>query len=232
MNNPLATRFELRSPNPKSDTYLVIAASYLAMLDGIRAALENQKTPSELEKSLSKAYGEADFYLEKDREYRSEKDVFIDYTAEERDRLFGKVPRTVWENLCSFEKYPEKVKVFMQDDVMTSPTLESFKEAILAQWATELHNRIIPNTMDLVRECKKLHDDGDCTNFDISNWQEIQLMRIDLAQDSIKEKSLLTRIKIALDTQDYDTASDLQIEMQGAVEKLVDAYVSYKKNLF
>ena len=35
--NPLATRFELRSPNPNSNTYLVIAASYMAMLDGIRA---------------------------------------------------------------------------------------------------------------------------------------------------------------------------------------------------
>ena len=35
LGNPLATRFELRAPNPKSNTYLVIAASYMAMLDGI-----------------------------------------------------------------------------------------------------------------------------------------------------------------------------------------------------
>lgn len=45
VGNPMATRFELRSPNPKSNTYLVIAASYMAMLDGIKEALEHGKTP-------------------------------------------------------------------------------------------------------------------------------------------------------------------------------------------
>ena len=45
----------------------------MAMLDGIDKALREEKTPSELESSLSKKYGEEDFYLEKDREYRSEK---------------------------------------------------------------------------------------------------------------------------------------------------------------
>ena len=39
----MATRFELRSPNPKSNTYLVLAASYMAMLDGIKAALEAER---------------------------------------------------------------------------------------------------------------------------------------------------------------------------------------------
>ena len=62
--NPMSTRFELRAPNPKSNTYLVIAASYLAILDGIKAVLAAGKGPSELEKSLSKKYGDEDFYLE------------------------------------------------------------------------------------------------------------------------------------------------------------------------
>ena len=42
--NPLSTRFELRSPNPKTNKYLVLATSYLAMLDGIEACLKHQKT--------------------------------------------------------------------------------------------------------------------------------------------------------------------------------------------
>ena len=33
----------------------------------------------------------------KDREYRSEDDVFEDFSEEERSRLFGKPPATVWE---------------------------------------------------------------------------------------------------------------------------------------
>ncbi|MFR0902803.1 MAG: glutamine synthetase, partial [Anaerovoracaceae bacterium] len=96
--NPLATRFELRSPNPKSNTYLVLASSYMAMLDGVRSALEAGKTPEELEKSISKSLGEEDFYLETEREYRTEKDVFEDFTEEERKRRF-KYAGHVWENL-------------------------------------------------------------------------------------------------------------------------------------
>jgi glutamine synthetase len=232
IRSPFSTRFELRSPNPKSNTYLVIAASYLAMLDGIRAALKDSRSSEDLLASLSKKYGEEDFYLEKDREYRSEKDVFDAYTGEERNRLFGSAPRTVWENLSAFDKYPEKFDVLTQGGVMDALTLESFREATLSQWATELYNRIIPNTMDFVRECRKLHDDGDCTDYDARNWEKIQNLRAHLGKDKIKEKSLLTRIKAALDDKDFAMASKLQIEMHEKSDELSEAYTLYKKNLF
>ena len=231
VSNPLATRFELRSPNPKSNTYLVLATAYLSMLDGIKASLESGKTPKELEASLSKKYGEEDFYLEKERAYRSEKDVFEEYTKEERDKLFGKVPATVWENLCAFNENPEKRKVLEIQGVIDQVTLESYKEAILGAWATELYNRIIPNTMNLVRECKKAHLDNDCTDYDVLNWNKIQDLRVYLGQDKIKEKCLLTRVKKALDEENYQEASDLQIEMQKKVQDLMEIYFEYKKNL-
>ncbi len=232
VGNPAATRFELRSPNPKSNTYLVIAASYMAMLDGIKEALEHNKTPEDLEKSISKGYGEEDFYLDTDRVYRSEKDVFDEYTQEERDMFFGKAPRTVWENLQAFEKYPEKLSIFKRDDVMTEITLESYKQAILDQWATELHNRIIPDTMDLIRACSKAHDDLDCVDYDRSNWEKIQRLRNHLGRDTLDDYCLLTRVKMALDEGEYDKASELQIEMQEKVQQLTELYIIYKKNLF
>lgn len=232
IKNPLATRFELRSPNPKSNTYLVLASSYLTMLDGITAALRAQKTPEELLESLSKNAGEADFYLEKDRAYRSERDVFEEYTQEEREQLFGKAPATVWENLQAFHKYPEKADVLInREGVFDRIALESYEEATLAAWSTELHNRIIPNTMALVRECRKLHDDQECTDYDLQNWKRIQELRIYLGQDEIVKKSLLTRIKQALDGKNYDEASALQIEMQEKVLELFDTFTEYKKNL-
>jgi glutamine synthetase len=231
MDNPQGMRFELRSPNPKSNTYLVIASAYMAMLDGIKYALDNSKTSEQVLASLSKKYGQEDFYLEKNREYRSEKDVFEAYTEEERNKLFGEAPRTVWENLSAFDKYPEKLKVFMQGDVMNELTLESFKEATLSQWATELYNRLIPNAMDVVRECRKLHEEHDCTDYDTENWDKIQSLRIYLGQDKIKEKSLLTRIKTALDEKNYALASGLQIEMQEKMNELSEIYILYKKNL-
>ena len=231
VNNPLSARFELRSPNPKSNTYLVIAASYLGMLDGIKAAVYGKKTPELLLESLSKEYGEEDFYLETDRVYRSEKDVFKDYTPEEREKLFGKVPRTVWENLCAIKENPEKVAVFMEGNVMNSVTIESFRLTTLGNWATELHNRIVPGTRDLVRDCRRLHQDNDCTDLDKVNWHEIQELRVYLGQDSLKSRCLLSRIIDALDEENYQLASDLQIEMQGRVEELVKRYVEYKRNL-
>lgn len=232
VENPMATRFELRSPNPNSNTYLVIAASYMAMLDGIKEALEHKKTPLELENSVSKEYGEEDFYLDTDRMYRSELDVFDEYTEEERDKYFGQAPRTVWENIQAFEKYPEKLEIFKRDDVMTDLTLQSYRKAVLDQWATELHNRIVPETMDLIRACSKVHDDLDCVDYDRHYWEKIQRLRNQMGRDTLDELCLLTRINRALDAKDYQTASDLQIEMQERVSELTDLYITYKKNLF
>lgn len=230
--NTLATRFELRSPNPKSNTYLVIAAAYMAMLDGIKAALEAEKTSKDLEASLSKGFEAEDFYLEPNRIYRSEKDVFDEYTEEERTQLFGKVPRTVWENIMAFENYPEKLKVFQRDNVMTPITLDSYKAATVAQWATELHNRIVPNTMDLIRQCVKCHDDVHCVDYDVVYWEKINTIRNYLGRDRLEEKCLLSRIVTALDNENYAVASDLQLEMQQKVKELTDLYIVYKKNLF
>lgn len=232
INNPLSTRFELRSPNPKSNTYLVIASGFMCMLDGIKAALESKKTPAELEKSLSKKEGEQDFYLETGREYRTERDVFEEFTQEERDRLFGRAPATVWENIKAFDLYPEKLAVLMRGGVMDRLSLESYRHAIVGQWATELHNRIIPDTVNFVRECRKRHNVEDCSDLDDLMWSKISKMRRELAQDTINEKCLLTQIKDALDEEEYESASELQLLAQQKVSELGTMYAQYKNNLF
>lgn len=228
--NPLATRFELRSPNPNSNTYLVIAASYMAMIDGIRAAVTAGKTPAELEKSISKKKGEEDFYLETGREYRSEKDVFAHYTPEERDDIFGRPPETVWENITAFDKYPEKLEIFKIGGVMTDIVLESYREAIVNQWATELYNRIIPNAMDTVRNCRRLHNDN-ATDYDIGMWAKISAQRDKIAKNTMNKFCILKKISDALDKADYNLASQLQLEAQREIRKLIDMYSSYKRNL-
>ena len=232
VGNPMATRFELRSPNPRSNTYLVLAASYMAMLDGIKEALENGKSPEELEKSISKGYGEEDFYLDTNRIYRSEKDVFDEYTQEERDKYFGEVPRTVWENLQAFEKYPEKLDIFKRDDVMTEAALESYREAVLEQWSTELQNRTVPETMAALRRCKRRHTDEESVDYDRHYWGKVLRLRNELGKNSLDETCILTRIIQALQSKDYEKASALQIEMQSKFEELVDLYMIYRKNLF
>ena len=115
---------------------------------------------------------------------------------------------------------------------MNDMTLASYREATVSQWATELHDRIIPNNMEVVRRCVKLHDDEDCTNLDIQRWLEIDLKRKLIGKDSMRERCLLSSVRDALDSGDYEKASKLQIEMQKSVEQLAEMYITYKKNLF
>mgnify|MGYP002729367799 CR=1 FL=1 len=44
IGNPKATRFELRAPNPFTNTYLCVSCLYLTALDGIEYALASRRT--------------------------------------------------------------------------------------------------------------------------------------------------------------------------------------------
>ena len=228
--NPMATRFELRAPNPKSNTYLVLATSYMAMLDGIEKTLKAGKTPADLEQSISKKHGVEDFYLETEREYRSESNVFEDYTEEEREHLFGVAPATVWENLQALKKYPEKVEA-VRGGVIGQLSIDSFYEATLSQWMMELHSRIIPNYMNIVRECVQVHDEF-ATDYDIKNWNDVQELRLYLGKSTLSGKCLLARVVDTLEEGDYEKASQLQLEAQKKINLLLHLYSKYKKNLF
>ena len=95
----------------------------------------------------------------------------------------------------------------------------------------ELHNRDIPNNMDIVRECVKLHGD-DATDYDVVNWNIVNRLRLHIGKNTMAEKCLLTRCIEALDAGDYNLASDLQVEIQQKMAELIETYISYKKNLF
>ena len=85
--------------------------------------------------------------------------------------------------------------------------------------------------MDMVRECKKVHDEDECTDFDMMNWGKIQNLRVYLGQNTIAVKCLISRIIDALNEENYNLASDLQIEMQEKSAELAKLYHNYKKNL-
>ncbi len=229
--NPMATRFELRSPNPHSNTYLVCGVGYMLMLDGIRAVLEACKTSAELEAAISKSYGEEVFYLEKNREYRSEKNVFTEYTEEEREKLFGAAPATVWECFSVFDERPEDMEKIILDDDTIAAIIHSYRAQMLAKWSTEYHDRLIPQAMDFVRRCVKRHG-ADATDFDLFNWENVNKLRLELAKDSLGQKSVLSAAKTALDGGDYAKAAELELRIQKMTEQLRSEYTEYTKNLF
>ena len=228
--NPLATRFELRSPNPHSNIYLTLSVSYMAMLDGILYALEDNKTEEDLLLELSKKPGEDAGYLEKDRAYRSEEDVFEFYSDDERNNYFGKAPSTVYENLIQLDKYSEKLSVLKRNNVFSDQLINSFKLAILQRWTTDIIHRIILNHAAEVRSFKLLHSNN-ALDLDISNWMTINNLRHYIMKDTYTSKGLFTRIKDAISNEDYSLASNLLNELEDNMKKLRDLYSNYTKNL-
>lgn len=232
VNSPLATRFELRSPNPLSNTYLVIAGLYQTMLHGIKKVAESKLTTKELEKELSKDIGEEGFYLDKNRAYRDENDVFEHYTEEERNRRYSKPPATVYENVKGLENNKEKLDSLTQGEVFSNKTIKSFVSSILDKWSKELNYRIIQSNIKIIRGCKKLHTVENMDAIDEIHWNKIENLKIELMKNTMTKKSLFCLIKEALEIHDYEMASKLQLEMNKKMEELQELYIHYKKNIF
>ncbi|HBD62963.1 MAG TPA: glutamine synthetase, partial [Clostridiales bacterium] len=233
INNPGAIRFELRSPNPYSNAYLVIAASYQAMLDGIRNVIAAELSCEDLEREISKKYGEDSVYLEKYREYRSEEDVFEKYTQEERNKLYGIAPATVWENLSGFSSCESKQQVLKAGDVFTDKLINSFKESTMQKWKNELTGRIVHDNIMLLKTFVKLHNEQDhSTDLDVVNWEKIIYLKTKLMKDSMSKKCIFTKIKTAIKDGDYDAASELQKQMNEKMTEIRALYIEYKNNIF
>jgi glutamine synthetase len=230
-NNPLATRFELRSPNPHTNSFLCMSSMLMAMDDGIDHVLKENRDEDSLLEELSKTPEDDGIYLQKGRAYRSEVNVFEDFTDAERDRIFGKVPATVYENIKAFSIYPEKLSILKKGDVFRNSIIDSYQSAVLNKWVTEIQHRIIPDLMREIRGYKLLHDPANASDLDISNWLAIRDLRVELMKDSLNRTSTFTRIKEALDKENYDLASQLQKDIYTKMDNLRMLYSLYKKNL-
>lgn len=228
IGNPKVTRFELRSPNPFTNTYLCVSCLYLTALDGIRYAVTFGKEPEELLAELSKKAGEKADYLEKDRAYRCEGNMFDDFTEEERNAAFGRPPATVWENVKIMKENPDKTAVLTKGDMLNEAIVDSFLASIVYRWKNELIDRIIPGIETSVRKYKKLNHYG---GLDERRWKSIEAKRIELAKDMDENPSICSRLKEALESGDYDTASDLQLELIAKAQALEDEYRTYALNI-
>ncbi len=221
-NNPMATRFELRSPNPHTNTYLCLASLLMSMVDGMDYAKDKER--DSLLKELSKEKNEDYPYLEKGRVYRTEKDVYDDFTDEEREDLFGQVPENVYENSRAFDLYPDKVRVLSKGNVFTPKLIESYNEALLYKWYTEIHHRIIPSLMDEIRSLRKRHIDGEFIE-DKLNCDKVMGLKIELMKSTSQGQGIFNQMRSALEKKDYESLSDLQKIME---KKMMDLRVAYK----
>lgn len=228
IDNPKATRFEMRSPNPLTNTYIAIATFYLAALDGMKAVLASGKTTKELEADISKKAGEKSFYLETDRQYRTEDDVFEDFTPAERNKLFGQPPATVWENLQALKQNPEKRKVLTASGILKDEFIESFCEAAMIRWKTEMVMQYLPEYVGKIKKLKMLCN---INSVDKANWDKVDELRQELAKDRPGRMSLFSKIRQAMQKGNFDKASDLQIKIQSKMNEVQGLYHDYCLNI-
>mgnify|MGYP002561947628 CR=1 FL=1 len=153
------------------------------------------------------------------------------FTDEERNKYFGKAPATIYENISALDKYPEKVQVLKRNDVLTEQLINSVKIAVTNRWILEISHRVLNSYGDKIRGYKALHSVDKALDLDITNWTNINNLRVYLMKDTYTNKSLFTRIKEAFDKKDLELASNLYIELEEKMEELRKLYSSYKRNL-
>ncbi|MCQ2466142.1 MAG: glutamine synthetase [Clostridia bacterium] len=228
MDNVYATRFELRAPNPHTNTYLCLSAIYQCMLDGINYAISSKKSIKELEAEFCKPYGAEADYLEKDRLYRCEDDIFEDMTREERDKMFGTPPATVYDSLKNFLSSESILDILCAGDVFNSQILSSYSHAMLDMWQMELMDRIIPHNIRTLRKITKLHSDSNA--YDNETWSEIENIKFSLAKNTNERFSVFDSIKLAISNKNLSDISKLQLKMNEKMNEVRALYKEYTDN--
>lgn len=227
MDNPLATRFELRSPYAGSNSYLLSAAVVACMLDGMRYAVN--KPQEMLLAEISKQAGEEADYLLAAYQYRSEVDVFTSMNAETREVCFGPAPKTVFEVIQQFNE--DEASVLTRDGIFNDRLIDSYLTYIRRHWLRELSGRVIPEYIQTLRSFKILHLNEPSSQMDEVRWDEIYQEIIHLMKDTHRQKSLISEITEASDQKDHETVSRLQFELATHVTDLKRMYANYKKNI-
>ena len=228
LTNKYCTRFELRSPNPHTNTYLCLSAVYQCMLDGIHYAINSGKTSKQLEAEFTKKYGESGDYLETNRLYRCEEDIFESMTGEERNKLFGIPPATVYDSLKNLMISDSVCDILCAGDVFSDKILASYSNAMLNMWQMALLERIIPSNLSLLRSFSKKHTISN--TYDDETWSTIENMRLSLAKNTDEKFSIFGSIKLAIESKNLGDIAKLQTRMNKNMIELIGLYRDYNEN--
>jgi len=221
--SPLSIRFEVRAPNPHTNSYLACAAFYLAMLDGMRHAAG--KAPADLFAELAKSAGQPAAYLERDREYLSEEDIFEHFTAAERDARFGKSPNTVWEILTHIEQVP----TLYEGTPMTGPVVRSFYISALNKWIIDTCHKEFETIRRELGELRRVPTGENA--LDEKRWNEFDRLRSELVRDDEDYTCEMSRLVGLFGARRFAEASDGLIAFRRQVAVARDAYKLYASNL-
>lgn len=223
ISNPLSTRIELRAPNPKTNVYLTISAVLATFMDGLNYSLNKNMKNSQLEKEFCKKYKEKGKYLDDDRVYREEKDIFKTYTLEERDKLFGAPPKTVYETIVPLFGDTKILHSTLSQDI-----IDAHADISITNWILDLKQRVIPEAKETVLSYIELENSN---QYDKELWKNITKLKHSLIKDDINKPSIFTKINNACDDKDLEAISSLQLEINDILLELKSLYTTYINNV-
>jgi glutamine synthetase len=222
-DNPLSVRFEVRAPNPHTNTYLAVSAFFTAMLDGMKYTAG--KNVQDLYKEITKKSGENAGYLQKSRQYVSEENIFDHYTQKEREKLFGKTPDTVWEIIGILKK---ELSVY-KNTPLDPEIINSYYLSCLRKWLIEITEKefvyIKSEIINMFRYAEKEND------LDRSNWNEVQKLTDEIAKDDVGRISLMSGVEKEISGKNYKEVSKKFIYLKKRFSVLQNSYRTYRKNI-
>ncbi|MBR3031810.1 MAG: glutamine synthetase, partial [Clostridiales bacterium] len=172
--------------------------------------------------------GEDADYMEKDRMYRCEDDIFTHFSTEERDRLFGTPPATVYDSLRRLLHSDDMLPILCAGDVFSDQLISSYAHAMLDRWQMELSERIIPTNLSQIRNIVPFHDPDN--SYDVTLWKEIDDIRNHLAKDTSDYVSVFKEIRLAIDSKNLKELSKLQQKMNSMMNEMTKLYAEYGAN--
>ncbi len=222
--SPYSVRFEVRAPNPHTNTYLAAAAFFIAMLDGIMATA---RVDSQLLlKELKKEPGQPADYLEQERAYICESDLFERYSEREREERFGKTPQTVWDVISVFDE--GEIPLF-ENTPFTPEIVRSFYQSALHKWKVELLEKELPAMKRTFASFTRYRDSE--TEYEKKMWQEIQEQATSLMRDTEHTPSLLSQIEQAVEDEQWAQVSELFLDARNRFQMLQWLFERYEKNI-
>ena len=228
--DPLSLRFEVRAPNPHTNTYLAVSAFFLAMAEGIRYS--NGHHEESLHKELTKAWGEPSPYLRQDREYCTDKDIFTDFPLGDRERLFGRPPTTVWEilePLRALENSESEVPSLYRNTPMDKTILLSFKSTVLNKWFREVGEKVVPEIRSSLAHMERSQREN---SLDKERWREIEEAREEIVHSDKGHPSLLESLENAVSQRDGESVSSLSRRLEERVDRVWELYRLYRANFW
>ncbi len=222
-DNPMSVRFELRAPNPHTNTYLAAGAVLIAMVQGMEYA--SGKKASEMRKELSKKQGDDSSYLDKGREYVTEKNIFSDFTPEKRESLYGKAPETVYEIV---DRGRDNADLLFADTPYTDTIRRSYETALLRRWVVEIRDKYLPRSMVFAASLARRKEQENRYAADM--WAKIETMRTKLFKSDVNTPSSRDKLEFLLDKGDYKKAAPLFMEVNNQIEILSEYYREYVRN--